>query len=221
MVGMTAIIPAKCNSTRVPNKNWLPFHGWKCLVDINIEALLNAGVEPYNIYVSCENPDRLEQVSRRWGICCLQRDASLCDNSVGLTTWIRTICGQVSGDDDIIWSQVCDPLFDEHRQVIELWNECRKEHDSICVVHKAPHYLLSSDFNPIGWGFGDHHVCSQELRANYTFPFTMSILKREAISKIGYHVGDNPRWYVSGRKCIDIDTQEDFDMCRILYERSK
>ena len=216
---MRAIIPAKANSERVPDKNWRPFHGSSSLVDINIEALLNAGIRHADIHVSCEDAERLERLKRRWGVSTLLRDISLCDNAVPLTDWIRSVCNQVPGDDDLIWSQVCDPLFDEHRAVVGTWQNVKANgRDSLCVVHPLTAYLLDENFCPVGWQWGEWHTPSQHLPKMYTFPFTLSILTREAIERTGYHIGAKPSWHISRGDSIDIDTPADFELAQTKYE---
>lgn len=219
---MKAIIPAKGTSTRVPGKNWRPFYGDKSLVDLNIEALLGAGIEADDIHVSCEDVERLAQVGQRWGVTPLLRDPDLCDNDVPLTTWIRSICSQVPGDDDVAWSQVCDPLFDNHRAVIDHWPAAREANcDSLCVVHPLQAYLLNDRFRPVGWQWGEWHTPSQRLPTLYTFPFTLSILTRGTIERTGYHIGARPCWHVSKGGSIDIDTPADFDFAARKYAEAR
>jgi len=217
---MRAIIPAKASSTRTPNKNWRDFYDGLSLVDINIKALLACGLPAADLYVSCEDAGRLEQVSTQWGVTPLLRAAYLCDNSVCLTEWIRQICAQLPGDDDIIWSQVCDPLFNEHGEALRLWPEAKQNgHDSLCVVHPIKAYLLDDCRRPLGWQWGEWHTPSQQLPTFYTFPFTMSVLTRASIDRTGYHVGTRPYWFASSGGSIDIDTPEDFEAAQWGYAK--
>lgn len=215
---MKVIIPAKASSTRVPDKNWREFHGGKSLVDLNIEAMIRCGFTPSDIHVSCECHDKLARVEQRHGITPLLRDPALCGNDVPLTDWIRGLCSQVPGECDVVWSQVCDPLFTEHRRLVTDWYSVKAcGHDSYCVVHPFKAYLLDEAKRPIGWQFGEWHTPSQRLPQLYTFPFTMSILTRGAIARTGYHIGAKPAWFVSKGGSIDIDTMEDFELARAKY----
>jgi CMP-N-acetylneuraminic acid synthetase len=218
---MKVIIPAKASSSRVPDKNWREFYHRKSLVDLNIEAIIGCGFKPSDIYVSSECPDRLARVEERYGIIPILRPLDLCGNDVPLTTWIRATCTQVPGDSDIIWSQVCDPLFNEHQAVLSQWEAARTCHDSLVVVHPLRAYLLDEHHRPIGWQWGEWHTPSQRLPQCYTFPFTMSVLTREAIARTGYHIGVKPAWFVSNTKSIDIDTPEDWELARITYAALK
>lgn len=217
---MRVIIPAKSTSTRVPNKNWRDFYRGKSLVDINILAILNAGIAPDHIHVSSDSLDHLETVQARYGVIGLPRDESLCHNDTSIGDFIRCISSQVTGHDDIAWSQVCDPLFNEHAEVFKHWETVKAlGYDSLSVVHPVRQYMMTNDMRPIGWGFGQGHVQSQKLTTLYQFPFTLSVLTRDCIKICGYHIGANPRWFVSSSRSIDIDTESDFEVARILYER--
>lgn len=210
------IIPAKASSTRVPNKNWLEFHEGSYLVEITISKLLRAGADPKRIYVSCEDSKK-KPVCDSWNVNFLLRDSHLAHNETPVTDWIRSTVRQVPGQSDIAWCQVCDPLFDEHATVLDTWKLKRSTCDSICVVHPTKQYLMDRDFNPIGWQFGHHHKISQNLPQMYLMPFTMSILKREAIAATGYHVGVKPHFYISDGATIDIDTETDFRVAQLMY----
>jgi len=214
---MRFIIPAKAGSQRVHRKNWRPFHEGESLVDITIGKLIRAGVDREKIHLSCECEETAGPVAKDWKINYLPRDQSLCENSVPLTTWIRSITAQIPGNDDIAWCQVCDPLFDEHWQCLKKWTHVRDDYDSLVVCYPWRGYLMTGDSQPVGWSFGEHHTPSQQLSRFRTMPFTLSILTREAIAVTGYHVGKAPFWYESNRMHVDIDTEQDFRIAQVLH----
>jgi len=221
---MDFIIPAKASSERVPNKNWREFADGLCLVELLIEKLIAAGVQTDQIHVSCERPDIAELVTYKWGVKVLPRDPALCDNNVALTTWIRAICDQVPGMGDIAWCQVCDPLFDEYAECLQQWremNSARRQYDSLAVCRPWRGYLMTTDNQPIGWSFGEHHTPSQQLPRFHTMPFTFSILTRRAISQTGYHIGRRPLWYEATGPHVDIDTETDFEMAKQYYQTTR
>lgn len=219
---MDYIIPAKANSSRVPGKNFRAFHGDKSLVDITIQKLIQAGAEPGRIHLSSESVEDAQPVCERHGIHFLQRSEDLCDNSVPVPTWIRAITAHVPGDSDIAWCQVCDPLFDEYSEVLELWGVYGPAgYDSITVCHPWRGYLMTESCHPVGWSFGEHHTSSQNLPQWRLMPFTMSVLTRQAIKDTGYHVGRRPKWYSAKSRCIDIDTMEDFEIAQLYYAKKQ
>lgn len=213
------IVPAKACSQRVPRKNFRAFHGDKSLVDITVERLIKAGAEPDRIHLSSESAADAFPVCERHEINFLPRSENLCDNAVPLTTWMRAITAQVSGGCDVAWCQVCDPLFDQYQDCFHLWPKVAEAYDSLVVCHPWRGYLMSENKQPVGWSFGEHHTPSQQLPEWFTMPFTLSILKRSAIERTGYHVGAKPFWYTASGPSIDIDTMEDFEIAQLYYEK--
>jgi N-acylneuraminate cytidylyltransferase len=210
------IIPAKANSLRVPNKNWRDFTGdGRSLVDLTIEKLIAAGAERNRIFVSCEDETK-SVYCRDKGVQFLLRDASLCDNSVPLTTWLRSIVEQSGATGDVAWCQVCDPLFDDYKKCLKLWRGVQANHDSLVVCWPWRGYLMTQTGHPIGWSFGEHHTPSQRLPKFLTMPFTFSILSQRAIENTAYHVGRNPYWYET-EPGVDIDTERDFRVAQLLW----
>lgn len=230
-MAMIAIVPAKWTSTRVPMKNYREFYNGKSLVDLTIEKLLDAGLDSSLIFLSCDNEDAYE-VAKKHGIRFAPRSEDLCDNDVPLVDWVRGVVEEVDmhlyeyyvnyyrdnlNEADVLWAQCIDPLFNEYDQLILKWLKFGRDYDSCAVVYPRKKYLLDERKNPIGWGFGPWHIKSQLLPYHYEFNFTASILSRESIRNVGYHIGAKPLWYESQAQSIDIDTEEDFEMARLIY----
>ena len=211
------IIAAKSKSTRVPNKNWRPFHNELCLVDINIQKLISAGIAPESIYVSCDDAAIAMPVVERWGVEFIRRDSELCENHVSLTKCMREIAAQVPGQNNIGWCHVVDPLFDEYRACIDQF-EKNDGHDSLVVAHAWKGHLMTPSGQPIGWSFGEHHTISQHLPAFMTMPFCFSILTRSCIKEFGYYVGKTPYWFQSHGHHVDINTELDFATAQHAYK---
>ena len=216
------VIPAKTGSERVANKNWRPFVDGKCLVELTIEKLLAAGVDPLNVFVSCEDEATALPVCERWRVHLILRNPELCGNEVPLTRWIREITAQVPGHSDIGWAQVCDPLFDNYKQALWWWSLLdRMDYDSLVVCRSWRGYLMTEQGQPIGWSFGEHHTPSPQLPLFRTMPFTFSILTRKAIEATGYHVGRRPFWLEVPGMHVDIDTEDDFRLAQMAVENAK
>ena len=230
---MKAIIPVKASSTRIPNKNFKQFHGGDSLFDITTKKVLRE-LHPQDIYMSCEDP-RFEKEADKYGINFILRDSILADNDTKFYDIFNGICDQVPGDDDIAWCQVIDPMFNSYKKCFELWNKgdlddtlhqdgrdtnqpLSKTHDSLVVVYPHKDYYLDANHTPLGFGFGPWHTKSQSLPYTYQLTFTLSILTRESIKSVGYHVGQSPYWYHAHNPRIDIDTEQDFIIARTLYD---
>lgn len=213
---MRAIILAKSSSTRVPNKNYRPFYGDLSLVDILARKLAKVFAGEY-VFLSCEDPAK-QSVADRWGIQFLQRDPALCNNAVPFPDLVRGIVGQIPGDDDVMWTEPIDPLFDQHAKMISIWREQRKHgFDSMTLCYPFREYTLDSQHRPEGFLFGDGHIPSQELPLRFRLNFACAILTRASIRRVGYPVGYNPLWYHAAGPCVDIDTPEDFEVAQLIY----
>ena len=214
---LKAIIPAKDSSKRLPNKNFLEFYNRKSLVDITVEKLLRF-LDPSDIYISCENPER-EEVALKWGVNFLLRDKVLADNNTNFYHVFNGVCGQISGDDDIAWCGVTDPLFDDHEQCFKKWDDrdLSKDNDSLVAIYPFKDYILDSTYEPVGFKFGRWHLPSQKINEMYRMTFVLSILTRSSIRECGYWIGTNPIWHYAHNQSSDIDTKKDFRFAQQLY----
>jgi N-acylneuraminate cytidylyltransferase len=210
-----AVVLAKASSTRVPNKNFRPFHGDDSLLDIALAKLVRV-VDRSDIYVSCEDAGRAVH-AERWGVNFSLRSPDLVDNDVPQPDVVRGVCASVSGADDVMWCQLTDPLFDDYAGCLAAWEREREEHDSLVVVYPRKLYLLDEHHRPLGFGFGPWHIPSQRLPLRYQLPFTLMILPRETIDRVGYYVGAKPLWYEAPNVTVDIDTEDDFDLAQAVY----
>lgn len=222
---MKAIIPVKDNSERIPHKNFIPFHGEDSLFDILVKKLLKV-FEPEDIFMSCENPTR-QDLAQKYGIEFLLREPEYSHNDCPFDAWFNytydQVCEVAKGEPDVMWAQVCDPIFNEHKEMLEVWEEVSKEGnaDSLVVSYPFKGYLLNPSMEPLGWGFGSWHVKSQDLPTYFLMPFTCSILKAEAVRFPGYHVGAYPEWFIPTNQKVDIDTPFDWSYAQALYEHEQ
>lgn len=217
MADLIAIIPAKASSTRVPNKNYREFWNGRSLVDLVLGKLQKIP-QVKQVFLSCEDASKFT-VAADWGIKFVPRSPALCGNDVPMTTYIPGIVRECIGDRkcDVLWAQVCDPMFEDYIGLLDAWDNRSCGHYSACVVYPRRRYLLDASHRPMGFGFGPWHVKSQNLPVHYELNFTASILTPESISRTGYFVGANPLWYEATNTCVDIDTPEDFELARKLY----
>lgn len=213
---MKAVIPAKNSSTRVPGKNFRPFHEGRSLFEIKVAQLLRH-MPSESIYVSSEDPAVAEHASK-CGVNFLLRNPYLARNDTPFAYVVSEICRQVPGDDDIAWCHVTDPLFDDFKSCLELWNEARETYDSLAVVYPLKGYLLDADHRPMGFGFGPWHVPSQFLPTRYQLGFTLSLLHRSTAVSLG-PIGAKTCWFHARNRMVDIDEEDDFTMAQIIYGR--
>lgn len=212
---MKAIVPVKCNSERLENKNFREFCDGNSLFDIRMKRLLKA-MPAEDIYVSSENPE-VEKLVAGYGAHFLLRDVHYTANETPMSDVIANITNQVPGDDDILWSQVTEPFFDDIEGCLSSWNSRRNLFDSLAVVKKFKGYLLNEEGRPVNFHFGQWHRTSQMLPEWYLLPFTLLIMKRETLFRCAYYIGTSPYLYEYGGTLIDIDNEEDFVVAQSVF----
>lgn len=215
---MKAIIPAKTGSTRVPDKNFRDFYGGQSLVDILAAKLLRC-LPAKNIFISSDDEQRAD-VAERLGVNFLLRDPYLTKNSTPMNEVVQTVCLQIPGNDDVMWCQATEPLFNEYAECLDAWYHLdRSMYDSLAVCYPVKRFMLDQEHRPMGFGFGPWHMPSQDLPQMYQLNFTLGILSHQWITQCGYHVGGRPYWYESKGHCIDIDDMDDWELAQLVYAR--
>jgi len=215
---MKAVIPAKTNSERIPNKNFRPFFGKLSLFDIKARQLLTC-LDADDIYVSTES-ETMRPVIEGYGFHFLLRDYRLTLNETPIPEFVMGVMADVPGDDDIMWTQLQDPGFRDFTGARDKWLEVKEDYDSLVVVRAFRDYIWDEHGHPLNSGFGPWHVRSQQLPKWYLWTFCLQILPRATFKTCRYYLGANPYRYVSDAPTIDIDTADDFAIAREVYGRA-
>ena len=215
---MVAVIPAKKTSSRVPNKNWRPFHADKCLVEVKIEQLLKV-LPPEAIYLSCDDQEK-EGLAEQYNIKFLLRDSRLADDQ---TSWSEAVVGivdqlPVPHEEEVLWAEATSPLFDVYDDFIRTWNEQKANHDSIVAVNELREFLLDEKGRPLNFEFGKAHCFSQQLPPLYSLDSCYIMTKKDMIS-LNYMIGNAPFLYVLKERSVEIDTMWEFELAQNLFEQ--
>lgn len=219
MKDITVLIPLQLASTRVKLKNIKPFYKNLSLFDIKAKQLLEAGIDADNVYISSESED-VEKLTEKYGFHFIKRPIELTGNNIKQPDLIGHFLENIEKDEnDILWVQVTNPLFDNFREMLSKWDQIKKEgYDSIVAVKTMRHHVVTEKGIPVNFNFGYWHKVSQELPKFYEILWSAFLLKRSSIEKAKYHIGLKP-YYMCFDKCItiDIDTNEDFELASLIY----
>lgn len=219
---MYVLIPAQTQSTRVPLKNIRPFYENDSLLSIKLKQLLK--IFPNNkIYVSSED-ERVKKITEQFGCNFMPRPMSLTGNNILQSDLIGNMLSQLPNDnEDIMWVQVTQPLFDCFNEIIECWEKKKNEgFDGIVAVKTVRHHIVSEGGIPINFNFGCWHKVSQNLPKCYEILWSAFIQTRESFETTKYHISKNPYYQTfDDIKTVDIDTIEDFELASELYKQFK
>jgi pseudaminic acid cytidylyltransferase len=214
-----AVVPAKANSTRVPEKNFREFVNGKSLVEIKIEQLLASEIYD-EIYLSSDHPSA-QSIAEKYGVRHLRREAYLAAES---TPWHETVVGilestgEIPRDVDVSWVQVTNPLFSNFRKVIEFLESSREKHDSAFTTTIFKHYLLGPNGSPLNFQFGPWHKYSPDLEPYRTVNFAMLHAPLQVMLNHKYFIGSSPLTVdISLSEGWDIDTVEEFEIAQSIF----
>jgi N-acylneuraminate cytidylyltransferase len=213
---IVGLIPIKGSSERVPNKNLREFVG-KSLLEIKLDQLTN--VDGFDdIIVSSESSKVLEIASRK-GFSIHVRDPKYATSEIPMSEVYSYIAGEIEGD-NIAWINATNPLSDTHiySKAAAMYHEMDDSYDCLLSAVNVQENIFYNgipvNFAPNPW------PRSQDLHGLCSLTFAINILKRTDMVTWGSCVGSNPNFYYMDKlEAWDIDTQEDFDFCELMYKR--
>lgn len=212
---LTAIIPVKGNSSRLPNKNILPF-GESNLLIHKIRQLKQAkGIS--DIIVSSDSEKMLEMAMRE-GVEAMARPTKYADESVPFGMFLEYL-SEVLPNEHIMWACATSPLVEPYlyEKAIALYFEKIGEgFDSLITVLPCKSYYMD-DNGPINFETGLKHQNSEYLKPIYHFTNGINICPKEKLAEWHYNYGPNPyRLEVNKREAADIDDMYDYVCAKAL-----
>jgi len=215
---MKAIIPAKTNSGRVLNKNWREFHDNKCLVEIKIEQLTDAGFS--DIYVSCEDESKRSLVESS-GASFILRNDDYTKDSMHWSDVVTEVISSVpcTDEEDIAWVPPCVPLFGAKDFAVakHLWETMDSDFDCLITVKKFKEFVLDEKGKPLNFSFGRWHEWSQDLPQWFILESPIHIMKKSTYLRCKYYIGERPYLHIVPSPSIDIDVLEEFELAQEIY----
>ena len=215
-----AIIPARGNSKRLPNKNIKLLDGLPLLVHSINYAKQHDFIDA--IYVTTDNED-IKHIALQHGALVIDRPSELSGDSEPTVTALKHVLESIDdGIENVILLQPSNPLRPKHllKDAFQLFNE--KACDSLFTVtrnHQKFGIIENDKFEPFNYKIGQR---SQDLEPLYFengllyISKPKHILNNEIITKNGYPLVVNHPF-----SSIDIDTQEDFDLAGYMIKKYK
>lgn len=215
--GITAIIPAKAMSGRLPHKNTLPF-GESNLLVTKIRQLKKVE-EIKEIIVSSEDEEILE-MARLEGVRAIMRPLEFSLETKPFQDFLYYIVGEASYE-HIMWACCTSPLVDErtYSKGCKLYYEKLEEgYDSLITVMEYHHYLLDANMKPFTFKWGPEHRNSQELDKLFFFTDGIQLAPKASMREWRYYFGHNPYGMeVDAKTSTDVDTIFDYLLARMQY----
>ena len=210
---ITAVIPVKGNSTRLPNKNILPF-GNSNLLQHKIEQLKQ--VEGLHEIICSSDSDEMLQIAQE---AAIKRPKQYADESVPFGMFLEYVCDIVEGG-HVMWACATSPCVEPYlyQKAIKTYFEKLQEgYDSLITCAPYQTYLMDEN-GPLNFKMGLEHKNSEQLPMLYHFTNGVNLAPTEKIREWHYNYGPKAyRLLINKREAADIDDVYDYEMAKALY----
>tara|TARA_B110000003_G_scaffold225988_1_gene226874 strand:- start:70 stop:735 length:666 start_codon:yes stop_codon:yes gene_type:complete len=212
---ITALVPVKGDSERVPKKNLRPFCN-TTLYELKLEQLQSAKSFE-NIIISSENEEVLNIAIER-GFDVHYRDALYSTSDVPMSDVYSYVASEIPGE-NIAWVNITNPLVtaDIYDHAVETFSRLPKKYDCLLSAYELKEYVFYKD-KPVNFKPYPHPK-SQDLTDMVALSFAINILKREDMIRWGSAIGSKPYFYmIDNVVSTDIDYTSDFKFCEMIYK---
>ena len=214
---ITAVIPVRAGSRRLPNKNILPFGDSNLLVHKIRQLKQVKNID--NIVVSSDSDEMLE-MAKKEGVLTHKRAIEYCDEKTKtFNEVVEHVAKSVQGD-ILIWAPCVCPLTipENYERAIQNLQEfvlSDNLYDSVVSAKLFKEYLWNEN-NPINYN-PVKHVPSQQLPEWKIIVNGFYIARRQDMINWKYFYGQKPLLYILSKKeSVDIDDAEDFEVAKAL-----
>ncbi|EHR6711109.1 acylneuraminate cytidylyltransferase family protein [Vibrio parahaemolyticus] len=219
---LTAFLPCRLGSQRVPNKNIRDFAGIEGgLLKIKLEQLCKTK-ELDRIVVSSNDPRVLEFASKFCDnrISIDERSDELGSNKTTTDQLIKYV-PTIIGEGHVIWTHVTSPFLNEidYKTIINTYYECLElGYDSLMTVLKIQGFIwnkkeaINYNRNILKWPM------TQDIEPVYEVDSGAFLTSIDNYKKFGDRIGINTFLFEQEKnKSIDIDWPEDFKMAEQIW----
>lgn len=214
---IVAVVPVREGSTRIKDKNFVPFDKQPTLLHNKIEQLKASDCFDH-IYVSSDS-QRAEWIAEECGVEYIPRDPMMCTNKPRWDEVIESIMKTVPGDPHAVWAMVTSPLFVRYKDAVKEYLSHLNVNDSLVGVKLIREYLIDEMGRPLFYSFGAWHPYSNELKAIYAINDAVFIAKKSDQLHWRYWIGRKPYLFQCNPiESIDINFPEDLKMAILAKE---
>lgn len=214
---ITAIIPAKAMSGRLPHKNTLPFGESNLLVH-KIRQLKQVDAIK-EIIVSSED-DEILAMAEAEGVRAIKRPYEFSAETKPFQDFLYYIVGEAT-EDHVMWACCTSPMVDVetyNRGCKTYFEKLKEGYDSLITVMEYHHYLLDKDMKPYTFKWGPDHRNSQDLDKLYFFTDGIQLAPKASMREWHYYFGHKPYGMeVDLKTSTDVDTIYDYLLGRLQF----
>lgn len=214
---ITAVIPIRKGSQRVPDKNFKDFYKGKSLLELKIESLKE--IELIDDIVVNTDSELAIDIAKRWGVSYHRREDYYASSQCSQSEFFKNLAETT--DTDIIIHTPCTAPLIKKETIIDAINRFNvSENDSCNSVGLVKEYLWNNG-NPLNYSIeGGKVPNSQDLPDVVKLTFGFGIIYKDNMIKRENIVGETPLFYIVDEiEETDIDTKIDFEFAKYLYKK--
>lgn len=216
MEKITAVIPIRKGSQRVPEKNFKSFYKGKSLLEIKIESLKK--VKSLNNIVVNTDSNRAIDIAKAYGVSYFRRDDYFASSKCSQSEFFGNL-GEVTQSNIIVHTPCTSPLVKSTTIDSAVQKFISNKNDSYNAVGLVKEYLWYNQ-KPLNYEIFNHQVPnSQDLPDIFKLTFGFNIIYRDIMIERQNVIGLNPQFYVVDEiEEIDIDSKLDFKFAKFIYD---
>tara|TARA_R100000008_G_C3566203_1_gene159279 strand:+ start:299 stop:1096 length:798 start_codon:yes stop_codon:yes gene_type:complete len=213
MKNLTAVIPCRAGSQRVPNKNFKPFYT-HTLLDLKIQMLMTLPVD--RIIVNTNSRVGIE-IANNYGVEYIRRPEYFASSECTNSEYHEYLAKSTMGE-NIFIAQVTSPLVskESYEEAINIFFE--RQVDSLISVRDFKNFIIHKG-KPVNYDL--YNMPNSQDLPSYKIPtFGIVICKRKTLQEERNYICGNTYFYnLSEIEAIDIDSPLDFEMAEFLYRK--
>lgn len=211
---LTALIPMKWHSSRVPGKNVRPLCG-RPMFHWIVDALLQVQ-DIERVVIETDSDQIAEDAARNFPVTVLRRPPELLGDEVGINPLLTYHMSQIDAP-VYLQTHSTNPLISAEtiRQAIQAWR-APGNHDCLFTVSPIQQRFYWPDGRPI------NHSLSEVIQTQNLTPLMaenscLYILTKQSFTARGHRIGERPLLFPTPPlESVDVDNEWDFTMAEQL-----
>lgn len=214
---ITAVIPIRKGSQRVPYKNFKNFYNGKSLLQIKIEFLKE--IELIDEIIVNTDSDLAIDIAKNLDVSYFIRDDYYASSECSQSDFFYNLAKTT--DTDILVHTPCTSPMIKKQTIIDAVNRFNISNNDSCNSVGLLKEYLWHDGKPLNYNIEKGRVPnSQDLPDIKKLTFGFNIIGKETMLERQNVVGKNPLLYILDEdEQIDIDTKIDFEFAKFLYKK--
>lgn len=217
MASVTAFVPLKGHSSRVPGKNFRDFRG-RPLFHVIVETLIGAHVVD-GVHIDTDDDEIADSAASLVGVTVLRREEHLEGDDVSVNLLIESFLERVPEATHVIQTHATNPLLRSSTidQAVEQYLR-DDAHDSLFAATRCQARFYDGNIVAINHD-PDELIPTQKLEPLFLENSSFYVFSRDSFGRRGHRIGERPAMFeMDPMEAIDIDEEHDLSLAWVIDE---